>query len=107
MPARDGWITGLRDLARSEQRLRLLALLARAPEPLFHRQILDGLAAEGVAMHPTALSKALKEMEVAKLITGDIEPQYRHGRAIRYTINADQIGEALRAAAHGLNTRLE
>lgn len=99
----DDWIASLRQLAGSEQRLRVLAVLASHPEPLFHRQIMDALAERGQRVHPTGFGKMLRELEPFGYISGDLAQELRHGRTVRYTISHDAVAAVLEAARAALD----
>ena len=101
----DDWITSLRQLAGSEQRLRVLAVLASHPEPMFHRQIMDALDERGQRVHPTGLGKMLRELESFGYISGDLAQELRHGRTVRYTINHDAVASVLDAARDALDPK--
>lgn len=101
-PSSHDWITRLRQLAGSEQRLHVLAVLAAHPEPMFHRQIMDALAQRGYHVHPTGLGKMLRELEAFGFISGDLPPKLRHGRTVRYTLAHHEVAAVLAEALSAL-----
>lgn len=101
-PAADAWISDLRRLAGSEQRLRLLTILAEQDKPVYHREILEALHERGWTINPTAVSRMLRELEEAGYIAGDLDKQVRRGRTLHYTVNRAALSKLLTAALTAL-----
>lgn len=96
------------DPTDSSTSLDSLATLAKQPAAKIVRYLVDhpdsyfGQIQEATDVPTATATRYLAELEAHGFIVGDIPSELRRGRSVRYTVNAERIGEALDQARREL-----
>lgn len=90
MASKDDELDALGQIARSDGRTAVVQYVRRHPGAYF------SVIQEATGIPVGSLGKHLRDLETAGVVTGDLPPDVRAGRTVRYTVDDGRLRALLR-----------